>query len=48
MMGGDKRKALDEYNKADSLFMLQSDYDTRWELYAERMNRDKCKEYLQK
>ena len=48
MMGGDKRKALDEYNKADSLFMLQPDYNTRWELYAERMNRDKCKEYLQK
>ena len=48
MMGGDKRKALDEYNKADSLFMLQPDYDTRWELYAERMNRQKCEEYIQK
>jgi len=48
MMGGDKRKALDEYNKADSLFMLQPDYNTRWELYAERMNRQKCEEYIQK
>jgi len=46
MMGGDKRKALEEYNRADSLFMLQPDYNTRWELYAERMNRQKCKEYL--
>ena len=48
MMGGDKRKALDEYNKADSLFMLQEDCNTRWELHAERRNREKCKEYLQK
>jgi len=48
MMGGDKQKALEEYNKADSLFMLQEDYNTRWELYAERMNRQKCEEYLQK
>ena len=46
MMGGDKRKALEEYNRADSLFMLQPDYNTRWELYAERMNRQKCKEYV--
>ena len=48
MMGGDKQKALEEYNRADSLFMLQEDYSTRWELYAERMNRKKCKEYIQK
>jgi len=48
MMGGDKQKALDEYNRADSLFMLQEDYSTRWELHAERMNRQKCEEYLQK
>ena len=48
LMGGDKQKALDAYNRADSLFMLQPDYNTRWELYAERMNREKCKEYLQK
>jgi len=48
MMGGDKQKALEEYNRADSLFMLQEDYSTRWELHAERMNREKCKEYIQK
>ena len=48
LMGGDKRKALEEYNRADSLFMLQPDSsNTRWELYAERMNRQKCKEILQ-
>ena len=46
MMGGDKQKALDEYNRADSLFMLQEDYSTRWELHAERMNRKKCEEYI--
>ena len=47
LMGGNKRKALEEYNRADSLFMLRPDvYNTRWELYAERMNRQQCKEML--
>ena len=44
----EKRVRQEILDKADSLFMLQPDYDTRWELYAERMNREKCKEYLQK
>jgi len=49
LMGGDKRKALEEYSRADSLFMLRPDiYTTRWELYEERMNRQKCKEKIQK
>lgn len=48
LMGGDKQKALEEYSRADSLFMLQEDCNTRWELHAERRNREKCREYLQK
>ena len=49
LMGGNKRKALTEYEHADSLFMLHPDiYTTRWELYEERMVQQRCREKLKK
>ena len=49
LMGGDKRKALEEYDRADSLMMLRPEiYTTRWELYEERRNRQLCEDKLKK
>lgn len=49
MMGGDKRKALQEYERADSLMMLRPEiYSDRWELYEEQRNKQLCKDKLKK
>lgn len=49
MLGGNKQKALEAYEKADALFSQDSTYyATYWEWWAEKLNQKQCRVKLTK